>query len=172
MIQWPFNRRTLLLCILLTTYTLTNAQYYVAFMPAFYTSAGSTGQRFTWDLEVGKQWDVFSIGLDVGKTNLAPKAPRDTTWYVGARTNLNVFQQRRFTNTLTIGIGYVFQAKMNVMAETTTGVEYTINDQYHFNLFFGTYFFSGRNASDNRNFFGLSLVRFFVPKKERKKETP
>ena len=91
----------------------------------------------------------------------------DTTLYTEVRSNLNVFQQGKFTNTITIGCGYVFNATQNLMFETTTGIEYSISKKIHANIFFGTYFFSGKSAASNNNFFGLSLVRFF-PKKKMK----
>lgn len=146
------------------------AQYYVSLMPAFYTNAGNTGERLTFDVEFGKQWEVFSLGIDIGKTNLSPQKGIDTTWYTELRSNLNVFQQGRFTNTLTLGAGYVFNAHQNILIETSTGVEYSINKNYHFNIFFGTYFFSGTTSASNNNFFGMSLMYFFH-KKDKKEHT-
>ena len=143
------------------------AQYYTSIMPAFYTNAGDNGDRFTFAAEFGKQWDVFSVGLDIGKTNMNTQHAKDTTWYSEIRTNLNVFQQNKFTNTLTMGLGYVFNAHQNIMIETTTGVEYSVNNDFHLNIFFGTYFFSGKNSASNNNFFGMSAVRFFHKKKHK-----
>lgn len=145
------------------------AQLYVSAMPAFYTNAGNTGQRVTMDVEIGKQWNVFSLGLDLGKTNFTKMTGKDTTFYTELRSNLNVFQQEKFTNTITLGCGYVFNAVQNIMIETTTGVEYSFSDKFHMNIFFGTYFFSGKNSASNNNFFGLSLVRFFPKKNEKEK---
>jgi len=155
----------LVILIFLSLFSFSShAQYYVSIMPAFYTSAGSTGDRFTCDVEFGKQWEVFSLGLDVGKINMTKQVGTDTTWYTEVRSNLNVFQTGKFTNTLTLGLGYVFNASQNMMVEATTGVEYSINKKYHYNIFFGTYYFSGRRAASNNNFFGMSLVRFFEKK--------
>lgn len=136
-------------------------------MPAFYTSAGSTAQRFTCDAEIGKQWDAFSLGVDFGKTNFEKKGNLDTTFYTELRPNLNVFQQGKFTNTLTIGLGYVFNAHQNIMTEFTTGIEYSFQKNFAYNLYFGTYYFSGKTSSSNQNFVGMSLSYFFL-KPEKK----
>jgi hypothetical protein len=162
---------TLLTLTALTFFSNSKAQYYVSLMPAFYTSAGNTGERLTMDIEVGKQWDVLSLGLDLGKTNFTKQIGKDTTNYAELRSNLNVFQQGKFTNTITIGCGYVFNASQNIMIETTTGIEYSFSHEYHMNLFFGTYYFSGKNSASNNSFFGMSLVRFFLNKKPKKNIT-
>ena len=160
-------KRSLILSVLIISLTKnSHAQYYTSIMPAFYTNAGNNGDRFTFAAEFGKQWDVFSVGLDIGKTNMNTQHAVDTTWYSEVRTNLNVFQQNKFTNTLTLGLGYVFNAQQNIMIETTTGVEYTVNKDLHMNIFFGTYYFSGKNSASNNNFFGMSVVRFFNKSKK------
>ena len=130
-------------------------------MPAFYTTAGNTAERITWDIEAGKQWSVFSLGLDIGKTSMKHQDKIDTTWYSEVRSNLNVFQQEKFTNTITIGCGYVFNAHENVMFEASTGIEYDINPRNAVNIFFGSYYFSGMSTASQQSFFGLSFVRYF-----------
>lgn len=135
-------------------------------MPGLYTNPGTFAQRSTIDLEIGRQWDVFSLGLDIGKTNLAKKAPKDTTWYLEFRPNLNVFQQGIFTNTLTIGLGYVFGAAQNTITEFSTGIEITPNKHVSYNLYFGTYYFTGREESSSNNFFGASIMYYFKQSKK------
>lgn len=161
----------ILATILFITTNKADAQYYVSVMPAFYTSAGNTGDRLTMDIEVGKQWEVFSLGLELGKTNLSKQIGIDTTLYTELRSNLNVFQQGKFTNTITVGCGYVFNATQNLMFETTTGIEYSISEKIHVNIFFGTYYFSGRNSASSNNFFGMSFVHFFKNKKSKGKNS-
>ena len=136
-------------------------------MPAFYTSAGTAAQRASFNIEVGKHWEVFSVGLDIGKINLASKSGIDTTWFAKVRPNLSVFQQGKFTNTLAIGLGYVFGAKQNILTEFTSGIEYTPNPTYSYNLYFGTYYFSGVTSASSQNFIGLSAMYFFKPSKKK-----
>ena len=164
-------KKTLLLVILITSLGFTSkAQTYVSMMPAFYTSTGTTAQRTTADIEVGRQWDAFSVGLDLGKTNLAKTNRKtDTTWYTEIRPNLNIFNQGKFTNTLTIGLGYVFGgATQNLLTEFSTGIQYTPKYHMSYNLFFGAYYFSGKNGSSNQNYMGASIMYFFNKTKKKK----
>ena len=150
-----------LLLLLIGIAFASNAQYYISIMPATYTGTGGLKERLTADIEIGKQWgDDFSMGIDYGRTNLTNK--NDTTSYLEWRPNLNVFHQGRFTNTLTIGVGYIFNAKQNFLTECTTGIEYSINKHYHYNLYFGTYYFTGETYSSNQNFLGMSIIYYFV----------
>ena len=155
-------KKITLVLLFLSASFISKAQFYASLMPGFYTGSGTVAQRSTFDVEFGKQWDVFSLGLDIGKINLAPKAtPIDTTWYTEIRPNLNVFQQGKFTNTLTIGLGYIFGAHENVLTEFTTGIQYTPNPTISYNVYFGTYYFSGVNSASNQNFLGVSVMYFF-----------
>jgi len=154
-------KKTILLLSFLITGIISKAQYYASLMPAFYTNAGNTGERITMDVEFGKQWDVFSMGIDLGKTNLTKQSREDTTNYAELRSNLNVFQQGKFTNTITLGCGYIFNANENILIETTTGIEYSFSEKIHLYIFFGSYYFSGKKAASNNSFFGLSAVRYF-----------
>lgn len=153
--------RTTITALLLFTCMQVRSQAYVSLMTGLYTNPGTFGQRSTADVEVGKQWDVFSMGLDIGKTNLAPKHVKDTTWYLEVRPNLNVFRQGIFTNTLTIGLGYIFGAQENTLTEFTTGIELTPNNHTSYNLYFGTYYLTGRYSTTTNNFFGVSLMYYF-----------
>ena len=162
-----------------------DGQIYVSIMPAFYTSSTGGGalqakvsQRVTCDIEVGKQWDVISLGLDLGKTTLEKNTGRDTVagvvpagkWYLEARPNLNVFQQGKFSNTLTIGAGIVLQSSQFLMTELTTGIEYDPNPNIAYNINVGTYYFTGDGVGSNQVFFGASVSRYFkLPKFKKHK---
>ena len=106
---------------------------------------------------------MFSLGLDVGKTSLGKVIGRDTTAYIEIRPNLNIFQQGKFTNTFTAGIGYIFNTRQNLMTELTSGIEYSLNSQYHFNILFGQYYYSGKTDASSVTFFGVSVMRYFSP---------
>jgi len=138
----------------------TKAQYYISIMPSTYLSSGGYSSRLTADVEFGKQWGDFSMGIELGKTNFTKVKEKDTTTYLEWRPNLNVFHQGRFTNTLTIGIGYVFNAGQNLLTECSSGIEYSINEHYHYNLYFGTYYFAGEETSSNLNFVGMSIIYY------------
>ena len=151
-----------LLSLLLTLVTATAfSQTYIALAPAVTNEAGTLAGKSNLAFELGRQWDVFSIGLDLGKTSLGRTKEKDTTVYLELRPNLNVFQQGKFTNTLTIGIGYIFSAKENLMTELTSGIEYALSKTWHFNMYFGQYYYSGRTDASTVTFFGVSAMFYF-----------
>lgn len=139
------------------------AQTYLSLNPSLSNQAGSFADKSNLAIEVGRQWDVFSLGLIAGKNSLAKPVGHDTTTYVELRPNLNVFQQGKFTNTFTAGIGYIFNAKENLLTEVTSGIEYAFSPQIHFNIVFGQYYYSGRYSDSNSTFFGISCMYFFSP---------
>jgi hypothetical protein len=111
--------------------------------------------------EIGRQWDVFSAGIDIGKTSLEKVVGRDSTVYLELRPNLNIFQQGKFTNTFTPGIGFVFNARENFVTELTSGIEYEYTPLIHFNVFFGQYYYSGLYSASTVTFFGVSVMKYF-----------
>lgn len=137
------------------------SQTYVSLAPSLTNTAGTIIDKGNIALELGQQWDVFSFGVDIGKTNFSKVVTRDTSAYVELRPNLNVFQQGKFTNTFTAGIGYIFNAKENLVTELTNGIEYAFNTKLHFNVFFGQYFYSGRYSAKDATFFGISGAFYF-----------
>lgn len=160
-------KKLTIVCILLLLVNITNAQFYFSAAPALTNTAGTILEKSNLSFEVGKQWNVFSLGLDIGKTSLSKNVGRDTTTYFEIRPNLNIFQQGKFTNTFTAGIGYIAGAKDNMITELTSGIEYSWTDQLHVNANFGQYFYSGRYDAFNVSFFGLSIMYYFVPYKNR-----
>jgi hypothetical protein len=141
------------------------SQTYISLAPSVTNTAGTLADKSNLALEIGQQWDVFSLGLDIGQTTLSPIGAKDTGTYLELRPNLNIFQEGKFTNTFTAGIGYVFGAKNNLLTEVTYGIEYTCTEQMHFNVFFGNYYYSGRTAATSTSFFGISAAYYFKPGK-------
>ena len=139
------------------------AQIYVSLNPALTNDIGTFSEKANLSVEVGRQWDVFSLGMDIGKTSLGNMHDNDTSTYLEIRPNLNVFQQGKFTNTFTAGIGYIFHSQQSLMTEMTSGIEYALNNKVHFNVYFGQYYYSGRYASSNVTFFGISGMFYFLP---------
>ena len=139
------------------------AQTYISIAPSLTNTPGMVTDKANIAVELGRQWDVFSMGLDIGKTTMSKVTGRDTSAYVELRPNLNIFQQGRFTNTFTAGIGYIFGAQENLMTELTSGIEYAYTQKLHFNVFFGQYFYSGRSSASNTTFFGISAMWYFKP---------
>ena len=153
---------------------------YIALSPDFYKSGtgggeitASGGELITADIEIGRQWDAFALGIDIGKTNFGNPNTLDNIhgvipsgkWYVEFRPNLNVFQQGKFTNTITIGFGYVFNSYQNTMVEARTGIEYDFSPRIAYNVNYGYFSFNGKRLSSNQTFFGFSIMYAFVKTK-------
>lgn len=139
------------------------SQTYFSIAPSLTNTPGTIADKSNIALEFGRQWDVFSLGLDLGKTTLSKVTNKDTTNYIEIRPSLNVFQQGKFTNTLTIGLGYVFNAQENFLTELTYGIEYAFTPKTHFNVFFGQYFYSGKVSASNATFLGISAMFYLKP---------
>src|ERR1700730_14585089 len=140
-------RKQLLTALFVFTTSCCFSQFYIDLAPSFTNTPGTIAEKANLAIEIGKQWDAFSLGLDIGKTSLGKVRGRDTTAYLELCPNLNVFKQGKFTNTFTVGIGYIFNAKENLMTELASGVEYFQSERLHFNIFFGQYFYSGRESA-------------------------
>src|SRR5450631_2107183 len=138
-----------------------SSQTYISLAPSLTNTAGTIADKSNIAVELGQQWDVFSMGLDIGKTTLSKVTKRDTTAYLELRPNLNIFQEGKFTNTFTAGIGYIFNAKESLLTEVTYGIEYAYNDRFHFNVYFGQYYYSGRTDASTVTFFGISAMFYF-----------
>ena len=145
------------------TFAINNglSQTYISLNPSLTNDAGTIPEKANMSLEIGRQWDVFSVGLDVGKTSLGKVSGRDTTAYLEIRPNLNIFQQGKFTNTFTAGIGFIFNSRQSLMTELTSGIEYAFRPKIHFNILFGQYYYSGRYDVSSVTFFGVSVMRYF-----------
>ena len=143
------------------------SQTYVAVVPSLTNSAGIISDKANISIEAGKQWDVFSLGVDVGKTTLSKRVGRDTSTYWEVRPNLNIFQQGKWTNTITTGVGFIPNAEENFLVEFTSGIEYSYSKTFHINVYYGQYYYSGKYSSSNVSFFGVSFVRFFMPAKTK-----
>lgn len=153
------------LCCVLSLRSI--AQTYLSLAPNITNDAGTFAEKLNVAIELGRQWDVFSLGLDYGKTTLARQHGRDTSNYLELRPNLNIFQEGKFVNTFTAGIGYIFSAQQTLMTELTSGIEYTANDYIHVNVYFGQYYYSGRYAASNVTFFGVSAMYYFKAAKPK-----
>jgi len=138
------------------------SQSYITFTPSLTTIQGTVLDKSNLSIEVGHQWDVFSLGVVGGKTSLS-SCVKDTTTYFEIRSNLNIFQQGKFTNTFTIGLGYIPNAQNDFLTEVTYTIEYGLSEQFHINILAGQYLYSGLKTTGNEPFIGVSLTYFFKP---------
>lgn len=59
--------RLLLSIIMLSTFIICDAQTYISLAPSISNQAGTLADKMNLGLEVGRQWDVFSLGLVIAK---------------------------------------------------------------------------------------------------------
>jgi len=155
-----------------------NAQMYISLSNTFYNSGGTFGEKCSPAVEVGKQFGPLSLGFDVGLTNCGNGKTKDTTnqtpllgtgihaMYFEVRPNINVFQQGKFTNTLTIGTGICPFTSQYFMTEFSSGIEYAYSEILHININFGQYYYSGKYSSNYSNapsFIGLNIIYYLKP---------
>ena len=115
-------------------------------------------------IEVGKQWDVFSLGIVAGESRLNELSDLSTT-YSEIRSHLNIFQQGKFANIFTIGTGYVADQDHTMLLEIDYSMEYLLSDQFHISINAGQYFYSGNLNNTNETFVGLSIKYLFKQNK-------
>src|SRR5882762_4936826 len=101
--------------------TISFGQTYISLALSLTNSPGTLAEKANFAFEIGRQWDVFSLGIDYGRTTLGKIPGKDTANYLELRPNLNIFQAGKFTNTFTAGIGYIFNSKQDLMTELTNG---------------------------------------------------
>ena len=63
-----FTTKLLLSIILLTVFISSKAQTYISLAPSISNQAGTFADKINLGLEIGRQWDVFSVGVVVAKS--------------------------------------------------------------------------------------------------------
>ena len=171
-------KKLLLIAIIFLFGITAHAQMYISASNTIYNSGGTFAEKCSPAIEVGKQFGPLSLGFDVGLTNLGKGKSTDTTnqnphlergihaLYLEVRPNINVFQQGKFTNTLTIGGGVCPFASQWFMTEISSGIEYAYSEIWHININFGQYYYSGKYSSNFSNapsFIGLNVIYYLKP---------
>lgn len=68
--------------VMLTGFMISDAQTYISLAPSISNQAGTFADKINLGLEVGRQWDVFSLGFVVAKNSLQKPVGRDTTTFL------------------------------------------------------------------------------------------
>ena len=66
------------------------SQGYLSLAPSLTNSAGTIADKSNLAIELGQQWDVFSMGIDYGKTTLSKVTGTDTTNYIVSARKLSI----------------------------------------------------------------------------------
>ena len=82
-------------------------QTYISLAPCITNEPGTFLSKSNIALEIGRQWDVFSLGIDFGKTSLAKISGQDTTNYLELRPNLGHSYPPDYEKRLEKGLAFV-----------------------------------------------------------------
>lgn len=131
---------------------------------------GGAAERFSPNMEVGRTYGIFDIGLATGMIN---STGHDTTHYAEFRPTINVFSKGRFAEALCLGGGYVFGAKQALMTEICNSINFNVSENVAVAVTQGYYFFDGTNDSRSRQYMGFAFTYNFLKphsvNKQRKK---
>lgn len=147
-------------------YITVNANTYV-------NTTGSFRKRFSPSVEVGRTYGIFDIGLAAGKLNIAGSGS-DTTSFLEFRPTINVFSKGRFSESLFLGAGYVFNAKERMLTEICNNINFNISEKVAVSVAQAYIFFDGVNSHRNSQYMGFNLTYNLLKphsvNKERKKK--
>ena len=135
---------------------------YLSLGTSVYTnSPGTFKQKVFNTIEVGRTYGIFDIGLMVGRLNLMHS---DTSWFTEVLPTINVFSKGRFSEALTLGAGYVINAKENFLTEITNSINFAPTNRIVITVYQGNYFFDGKFSTSKAQFMGLSVTFNFIKK--------
>lgn len=148
--------KKVLLVLMLSISTAVFSQTYVSAGASFYNGTGNFGNKGMVTAEVGKQWDVLSVGLAGGVTQFdGGKA------FAEICSSVTVFQKGKVSVAPVIGVGYIFDSNTHYLVEYGAAGTLSINKNWSASLSTGVYHFNGGNAYGKATFTGLGLTYSF-----------
>ncbi len=133
---------------------------YLSIAASVYTNtAGSFKEKVFMMAEAGRTYGIFDIGLSIGRRNFIHS---DTSWFVEALPTINVFSKGRFSEALTLGAGYIINAKENFLTEITNSINFAPSNKLVISVYQGNYFFDGKLSTSRAQFMGLSTTFNFI----------
>ena len=140
-------------------YYKADKSFYLRVMPiSSYTGAGTASDKIGQNIEAGLSYGVLDLGLAVGKYNF-----HDTTSFMEAKITMDASQYGIFSNEFTLGCGYVFQAKANLMLEASYTILAQIKGNVGLGFVIGYFDFSGRTSDVSKTMYGMFL-RYGLPR--------
>lgn len=145
--------------------------YITAATNIFVNTRGGFAKRFAPALEFGRTYGIFDIGLATGMFNTLNG---DTTRYLEFRPTINVFSKGRFSESLCLGGGFVFNSKQALVTEICNAINFNISENLAVAVTQGYCFFDGTNSSRSAQYMGFSFTYNFLRphsvNKQRKKK--
>ena len=139
--------------------------YITGSFSVYTNTPGSFNEKAFLSVEFGRTYGIFDIGLAVGRLNLVKSGSGiDSNWFAEIRPTINVFSKGRFSESLTLGAGHVFNAKQNFITEITNCVNFSPSDKVTIAVCQGNYFFDGRYSTSKAQFMALALTYNFIKK--------
>ena len=131
-------------------------------------TAGTFNQKVFLSVEVGRTYGIFDIGLATGRLNLVASGNGiDSNWFSEVRPTINVFSKGRFSESLTLGAGFIFNAKQNFLTEITNCINFSPNDNLTIAVCQGNYFFDGSQSTSRAQFMGLAATFNLIKKNSK-----
>jgi hypothetical protein len=139
--------------------------YMTASFLVYTNTAGSFNQKTFFSIEAGRTYGIFDIGFAVGRLNMVASGHGiDSNWFAEVRPTINVFSKGRFSESLTLGAGHVFNARLNFITEITNCINFSPNNNITISVCQGNYFLDGSESTSRAQFMGLSLTYNLIKK--------
>lgn len=122
---------------------------------------GSFKEKSFATVEFGRSFGIFDLGLMAGRLTFADS---DSSWFSELLPTINVFSKGRFSESLTLGAGFIFHAKNNFLTEITNSINFSPSNQLVISICEGNYFFDGRRSDSKAQYIGLSATYNFIAK--------
>lgn len=147
--------------------------YVTASTNIFVNTKGGVARRFSPAFEFGRTYGIFDVGIATGMVN-SLSSGNDTTHYIEFRPTINVFSKGRFSESLCLGMGAVFNANQGLMTEVCNSINFSISENWEVAVSQAYCYFDGTNSSRNTQYMGFNVTYNFLRKHStnirRKKE--
>src|ERR1700753_3554330 len=87
---YSFMKRILFIVLCQVSFTCF-AQTYISLAPSLSNNAGTFGEKANFAFEVGRQWDVFSLGVDYGRATVGREKGKESANHLDLRPSLTDF---------------------------------------------------------------------------------
>ena len=148
--------KKVLLVLMLFISAVSFSQTYVSGSVSIYNRTGNFDNKGMATVEVGKTWDVFSIGLAGGVTSFS-----QGNAYLELRSSVKVFEKGKVSLSPNLGVGYVFDSNTDYLVEYGGTCNLSLNKNHAISLFAGVYHFNGTNAYNKATFTGVGYTYTF-----------
>lgn len=139
--------------------------YLTLSVSVFTNTPGAINHELFPSAEFGRTYGIFDIGLAIGRLNFIRSGGGvDSNWFAEIRPTINVFSKGRFSESLTLGAGYIVNAKQNFVTELTNCINFSVTNNLNLALCVGNYFRDGKFSTATAQFFSFAVTYNFIKK--------